>query len=139
MRTKNLAASAARFEAPAYALLRIVAGAMLSCHGMQKLLGWFTTMHGPKVGSQLWFGGVIELVGGLLIALGLFTRAAAFIAAGMMAVAYFQFHWKLALDAWKWLPIVNKGELAVLYCFVFLFIAARGAGAASLDRAVRRV
>jgi putative oxidoreductase len=127
-----------RLENAAYALLRIVAGAMFSCHGMQKILGWFATSARPPVGSQIWVGGIIELSCGLLIALGLFTRPAAFLAAGTMAVAYFQFHWKLAFDAWKWLPIINKGELAALYCFLFLFIAARGAGAPSLDRRLRR-
>jgi putative oxidoreductase len=128
----------ARVEAPAYALLRFVAGAMFSCHGMQKLLGLYATGARPAVGSQIWVGGIIELVGGVLIALGLFTRLAAFLAAGTMAVAYFQFHWKLQLNQGKWLPLVNKGELAALYCFVFLFIAARGAGVASLDRRLRR-
>jgi len=128
-----------RFETPAYAVLRIVSGALFACHGMQKILGWFTTALRPAVGSQVWIGGWIELVGGLLIALGLFARPAAFLAAGTMAVAYFQFHWKLALTGWKWLPIVNKGELAAVYCFLFLYIAARGAGLVSLDRRLRRV
>jgi putative oxidoreductase len=124
--------SLARFEGTFYALLRVVAGAMFACHGMQKILGWFGGSH-AAVGSQTWVGGIIELVGGLLIAIGLFTRPAAFIASGTMAVAYFQFHWKLNLDHWKWLPIVNKGELAALYCFLFLYIAARGAGRFSAD------
>ncbi len=84
----------ARHEGTFCSILRLVAGAMFSCHGMQKILGWFTTAAGPRVGSQLWVGGIIELVGGVLIAVGLFTRAAAFLAAGTMAVAYFQFHWK---------------------------------------------
>jgi putative oxidoreductase len=129
----------ARFEGPAYAALRMVAGGMFCCHGMQKILGWLTTSAPPALGSQAWVGGVIELVGGGLIALGLFTRVLAFLASGTMAVAYFQYHWKLQLGGFKWLPIVNKGELAALYSFVFLFIAARGSGPASLDRRVRRV
>mgnify|MGYP003580300017 CR=1 FL=1 len=97
----------------------------------RKILGWL----GPtkEVGSQLWIGGVIELVCGVLIALGLFTRPAALLASGTMAVAYFQFHWKLSLEDYKFLPIVNHGELAVLFCFVFLLIAIRGAGIASID------
>jgi putative oxidoreductase len=106
---------------------------LFAFHGAQKILGW----HGhflPPVGSQLWIGGIIELVGGLLIAIGLFTRPVAFLAAGQMAVAYFQFHWKLALADGKWLPGVNQGELAVLYCFLFLFIAAHGDGVAALGR-----
>lgn len=127
-----------RFDGPAYAALRVVAGGMFFCHGIQKVLGWLTTAAVPAIGSQRWVGGLIELVAGALIALGLFTRPLAFLASGTMAVAYFQFHWKLQLDAFKWLPIVNKGELAALYCFVFLFIAARGGGPASLDRRLRR-
>jgi putative oxidoreductase len=127
-----------RFEGPTQAALRIVAGAMFACHGMQKILGLLGATSLPAVGSQLWVGGIIELLGGTLIALGLFTRVAAFLASGTMAVAYIQFHWKLQLDHNKWLPIINKGELAVLYCFVFLMIAVRGGGLASLDRVLQR-
>src|SRR4051812_19481 len=113
-----------RFQSLAGGVLRIVAGAMFACHGAQKILGVLTTPgHQRAVGSQLWIGGIIELVGGTLIALGLFTRPAALLASGTMAVAYFQFHWKLALGGWKFLPIMNDGELAVLYCFVFLVFA----------------
>jgi putative oxidoreductase len=119
------------FADRAYALLRIVAGAMLAFHGVQKTLGVLTD-HQPPVGSQLWIGGVLELVCGAAITLGAFTRSAAFLASGTMAVAYFQFHWKLQLDA-GFFPGVNKGELAVLYCFVFLYMACRGAGPWSLD------
>lgn len=108
----------------AYALLRIVAGFMFSFHGVQKVLGVLTDTQQP-VGSQLWIGGVIELVCGLAIMLGVLTRLTAFLASGTMAVAYFQFHWKLQLDE-NVLPGVNQGEMAVLYCFVFLYIACRG-------------
>jgi putative oxidoreductase len=125
---------ASRFEPAAYAALRIVSGFLFTFHGVQKIFGWLSTKAPPALGSQLWFGGLIELIGGSLIALGLFTRCAAFVASGTMAVAYIQFHWSLALSEWKWLPIVNKGELAALYCFVFLFIWAHGPGSASLDR-----
>ena len=118
---------AVRGEPYIYAALRIVAGAMLAFHGAQKILGWHSQFM-PHVGSQLWIGGLIELVGGALIALGLLTRSAAFLVAGQMAVAYFQFHWKLAIAGGKWLPGINKGELAVLYCFLFLFVAAHGNG-----------
>lgn len=138
MTTKKLAAAAARLEAPAYAALRMVAGAMLVLHGTQKVLGWLSPKFQPPVGSQLWIGGLIELVAGILIAVGLFTRPAAFLASGTMAVAYFQFHWKLQMTNNQWLPLVNQGELAVLYCFVFLFIMAHGPGAASLDTRLRR-
>lgn len=122
-----------RFEPVAYAALRVVSGTLFAFHGAQKILGWLSTKAPPPVGSQLWVGGVIELVGGVLIALGLFTRHAAFLCSGTMAVAYTQFHWKLAFAGAEWLPIVNKGELAVVYCFVFLFIWAHGPGVSSLD------
>lgn len=128
------ALSVSRFEPAAYAALRIVSGSLFACHGVQKIFGWLSTKAPPVLGSQLWFGGLIELIGGSLIALGLFTRCAAFVASGTMAVAYTQFHWQLALSDWQWLPIVNKGELAALYCFVFLFIWLHGSGSASLDR-----
>lgn len=122
----------------AAAALRLVAGGMFACHGAQKILGVLTDQPRPPVGSQLWFGGLIELVCGALVALGLFTRPAALLASGTMAVAYFQFHWEVhrpgALSGWKFLPIVNQGEPAVLYCFVFLLFAVSGAGAFSLDR-----
>src|SRR3954467_10917775 len=85
-----------RLEGTFYFVLRVVAGAMFACHGMQKVLGWFGSSR-AAVGTQSWIGGLIELIAGTLIALGLFTRPAAFIASGTMAVAYFQFHWKFAL------------------------------------------
>ena len=113
-----------------YAVLRVVAGLMFAMHGAQKLLGAFG---GRKATAPLFMvGGVIELVGGLLIAVGLFTSLAAFLASGEMAVAYFMAHAPQGL----W-PIVNKGELAVLYCFLFLYMAARGSGAYSLDAVLR--
>ena len=121
----------APFTEHAYSLLRVVAGAMFLFHGFQKIFGVLTD-HQPAVGSQLWIGGVLELVCGAAIALGLFTRLAAFLASGMMAVAYSQFHWKFQFDA-GFLPAVNKGELAVLYCFLFLYVACKGGGVWSLD------
>ncbi|HEX7901738.1 MAG TPA: DoxX family protein [Planctomycetota bacterium] len=119
----------------AYALLRIVAGFMFSLHGWQKILGALGGQR-PPFGSQMWLGGLIELVGGTLILLGLFTRGAAFVASGTMAVAYIQFHWHFAFDA-GFFPVVNKGELALLYCFLFFYMVFRGAGPWSLD--ARRV
>jgi putative oxidoreductase len=124
-----------RFSAHTFALLRIVAGLMFAMHGTQKLFAWPPMpqgMAGP-LPPLLKFGGGIELVGGLLIAVGLFTGIAAFITSGEMAVAYFMGH---ASHGGFW-PLENKGELAVLYCFVFLFIAAHGAGIWSIDNAIR--
>ena len=119
------------YSEAAYAALRIVAGLCFTFHGVQKIFGVLTD-HAPPMLSQIWIGGVIELVAGSFIALGLFTRWAAFLASGTMAVAYTQFHWKLAFDA-SFFPGVNKGELALIYAFLFLFIACRGAGVASLE------
>src|SRR5262245_38650613 len=99
----------------AYAILRIVSGLMFAFHGAQKILGVLSDFR-PPVGSQLWFGGLIELGAGTAIALGAFTTCAAFLASGTMAVAYFQFHWKLHGGA-QFFPAINKGETAVLYCF----------------------
>jgi len=118
-----------------YATLRIIAGVMFALHGTQKLLGW-PPGPGPRppVGSLFWIGGLIELVTGLLIAIGLFTGWAAFIASGQMAVAYFMAHH----SSDKMLPLLNGGELAVLYCFVFLYIASRGTVACGVETAIRR-
>lgn len=120
-----------RYEAPIYALLRMVSGAMFAFHGVQKVLGLLSGGPVPPVGSQLWIGGLIELAGGLLILAGFRTRLAAFVCSGQMAVAYIQFHWKFQLGA-LFFPTINHGELAVLYCFVFLFFAAHGDGIWSL-------
>ncbi|HEX6467418.1 MAG TPA: DoxX family protein [Terriglobales bacterium] len=109
-------------EGLVYAVLRIVAGAMFACHGAQKLfgvLGGHSMVHVPLMLAA----GIIEFAGGILIALGVLTSLIALIASGEMAVAYFTQH--LPHGFW---PIVNHGELAVLYCFVFLFMAARGTG-----------
>jgi putative oxidoreductase len=116
----------------AYALLRIVAGAMFMFHGVQKVFGLLAD-HQPPVGSQLWIGGVLELACGAAIAVGLFTRLMAFLASGTMAVAYTQFHWQLQLGS-GFFPAINKGELALLYSFVFLYVACKGSGVWSIDR-----
>jgi putative oxidoreductase len=111
-----------------YALLRIVTGFLFLCHGMQKVFG----IPGPAPAGAppfvVWIAGPIELVGGALVMVGLFTRWAAFLASGLMAFAYWLAHGPHAL-----LPIINQGELAVLYCFVFLFVAAHGPGIWSVD------
>ena len=116
----------------AYALLRIMAGFMFMFHGAQKILGVLSDFQ-PPTWSQLWFGGIIELVGGLLVMGGLKTREAAFICSGTMAVAYFQFHWKFQMGP-QFFPAINKGELAIFFSLVFLYIACRGGVKWSLDR-----
>ena len=113
-----------------YALMRIIAGALFACHGAQKLFG---VLGGQKQTGLLMAAGVIELAGGILIAVGLFTSYVAFIAAGEMAVAYFKQH-----SPGGFWPIMNRGELAVLFCFVFLYIASRGSGILSIDALVGR-
>lgn len=122
-----------KFKDQAYALLRIMSGSMFAFHGIQKLFGLFSEYPKPPLWSQMWVGGIIEFVGGFLILAGFQTRLAAFLASGMMAVAYFQFHWKFQTGP-QFFPGVNKGELAVLYCFVFLYIACRGGVKWSLDK-----
>jgi putative oxidoreductase len=116
-----------RYAEAIYAVMRIVVGGLFACHGAQKLFGAFGGQ--SMLGNPMMtFAGVIELGGGLLVALGLFAGWAAFLASGQMAVGYFMAH--APNGFW---PIVNKGELAVVYCFVFLYIAAKGAGQFSLD------
>src|SRR5690349_8284538 len=99
-----------RLSEPVYAVMRVIAGLMFAMHGAQKLFSFpVASPHPVALASQVGVGGVIELVCGLLIAVGLFTRVAAFIASGTMAVAYFQFHWKLS-GGTKIYPLVNMGE-----------------------------
>ena len=116
-----------------YALMRIVTGFMFSFHGLQILFGILSPMPKQPVASQAWFGGIIELLGGLAVMVGLQTRAAAFLCSGTMAVAYFQFHWKFQMGS-QIFPAVNQGEMAALYCFVFLYMACRGGVQWSLDK-----
>ncbi len=123
-------------EPRALSLLRIIAGFTFSLHGLQKIFGLFGGLGGGGVTaafpSLMWAAGVLEL-GGMLLLAGLFTRPVAFLLCGHMAVAYFMGH------SWRgfW-PVVNGGELAVLYCFVFLYLAIAGPGPVSLDRILRR-
>jgi len=114
-----------------YAVLRIVSGLLFACHGAQKLFGAFGGH--PMTSGLMMVAGPVEFVGGLMIALGLWAGIAAFIASGEMAVAYFTAHFPSGP-----IPIENHGELAVLYCFLFLYIASVGSGAFSLERAIWR-
>jgi len=116
-----------RFEPYAYAALRIVFGFLLACHGASKFFGFFG---GHRPHDVLgWTSGGIELVGGILVLLGLLTHLAAFVASGEMAVAYFMVHQPRGP-----FPIQNGGELAAIYCFVALLIACRGAGKWGIDK-----
>lgn len=120
-----------RFEHVFYALLRVVAGFLFACHGAQKLFGVLGKERATAPFMQ--FAGVLEFGLGILIAVGLFTGLAAFLASGEMAVAYFRVH--APQGFW---PILNGGELAALYCFLFLSIAAHGGGRWSLDGLKKR-
>lgn len=110
------------YENQTYALLRIVSGFIFLLHGSQKLLGFPGDPMGG--GYVKYVAGGIELVGGALIMIGLFTSPAAFLASGLMAAAY----WMAHFSAENYLPIMNGGDAAVLYCFVFLYLAAKGDG-----------
>ncbi len=115
--------------------LRIVSGLMFLQHGTQKVFSFPAPARGPfELMSQIGIGGVLELVGGVLLILGLFTRPVAFLMSGMMAVAYFQFH---ALSGGPF-PLVNGGELAALYCWVFLYIVFAGPGSVAVDTVLKK-
>jgi putative oxidoreductase len=124
------------FEPFARSLLRIVAGFTFSLHGMQKILGLFGGMGGKggtaPFGTLIWIAGALELVGGLLLVVGLFTSPVALILSGEMAVAYFRAHFPHGF-----FPLTNHGELAALYCFIFLYLSAAGPGPLSLDAVAR--
>ena len=113
-----------------HSVMRLMAGLLFMEHGTQKLLGIpnYPASGAPGIGTLMWFGGIIELTCGALIAIGFLTRPAAFLASGMCAAAYFLFHVSRGI-----FPILNGGELAALYCFVFLYLAAAGAGPWSVD------
>lgn len=115
------------------AILRIMAALLFIQHGTQKLFGFPAAEFSPELFTIMWWGGVIELVGGALILVGLFTRAAAFVTSGMMAVAYFMAH-----AGTSFFPATNGGDAAILFCFVFLLFVFTGPGAWSLDRAQSR-
>lgn len=117
------------------AVLRIMTALLFMEHGTQKVLGFPPSTHAMPfhLFSAVGVGGLLELVGGLLVAVGLFTRPTAFVLSGEMAVAYFAVHARRGF-----FPVLNMGELAVLYCFVFLYLCVAGGGAWSVDDALRR-
>ncbi len=122
-----------KYAEGALTLLRIVTGFLLMPHGAQKLFGWLGGMGGGGASASfpglLWFAGALEFFGGLGILLGVFTRPIAFVLSGFMSVAYFMAH--APKGFW---PLLNRGELAVLYCFTFLFLAAAGGGPCTVER-----
>jgi putative oxidoreductase len=125
-----MAAFMKSYGSQTYAIMRIIVGFLFLCHGSQKLFGFPGALPEGVPPFIVYGAGSIELIGGILILIGLFTSWAAFICSGQMAVAYWMAHGSKAL-----FPIANGGELAVLYCFVFLYIAAQGAGLWSVDTA----
>src|SRR5262245_21880891 len=133
MKGKTMDRYLGKYSPYLYAILRIVAGLMFAMHGSQKLFGAPGARSPVPLNSLMGLAGVIEFFGGLMIALGLLTGYAAFIASGQMAFAYFMAHAKNGF-----LPIINQGELAALYCFVFLYIAARGSGVWSIDALTKK-
>ena len=134
-RTMN---SLKRFADPVYCLMRLIVGLLFAEHGAQKILGWFTPPGKPPqpLDTLGLIGGWIELGGGVLIAIGLLTSIVAFIASGEMAVAFFMQHFHAGGTGW--VPLVNGGEKAVFYCFVFLFMFFYGSGRLSVDAMIRK-
>ena len=130
-------AALATWQPVVRSLLRIVAAFLFSLHGMQKLFGFFGGIGGKggvaSFPSLPWWAAVLEVGGGLLLLLGLFSRPVAFVLSGEMAVAYFKFHFPRGF-----LPINNGGELAALYCFIFLYLCFAGPGPLSLDALIRK-
>jgi putative oxidoreductase len=123
-----------RWAGEALSLLRIVAALLFLLHGTSKLINFPPfPMDLPQPGELLWIGAILELVGGVLLLAGLFSRPVAFILSGEMAVAYWMFHAPRST-----FPSVNQGEAAILFCFIFLLIAAAGPGPWSLDESRKR-
>jgi putative oxidoreductase len=129
----SLAARCDRVAPYALSVLRIMAGLLFLEHGLSRLFGFPSPLPTPAFLTLYWFAGFIELVGGALVTLGLFTRIAAFVMSGEMAFAYFLSHAPRGF-----FPILNGGDAAILYCFVFLYLAFAGGGPLRLDALVRR-
>jgi putative oxidoreductase len=120
-----------RYADTVYCLMRLIVGLMFACHGLDHVFGKFGAT--PATGGLFLIGGWIEIITGFLVAIGLLTRPSAFLASGTMAVAFFMIHFPHSF-----LPIVNKGDPAVLYCWIFLFIFFYGAGRLSIDALICR-
>ena len=124
--------SLTRFADPFYCIMRFVVGIMFACHGLDKIFGTFAGKT-EALPPLMVVGGWVEIIAGFLIGFGLLTRIAAFVASGEMAVAFFMMHAKTSF-----IPYVNKGELAVVYCFIFFYIFLRGPGTWSIDALIGR-
>lgn len=125
----SLSTTLGKWRPQALAVLRIITALLFLAHGTAKLLGFPDLGFSPEFMSLPWIAGALEIVGGILLVLGLYTRPVAFILCGEMAVAYFMAH-----ASKSFFPIQNGGELAVLYCFIFFYLIFAGPGAWSLDR-----
>jgi putative oxidoreductase len=122
-----------RREAEIYAALRIVTGFLFLWHGMQKLFGFPSAMPPGVPAFITWIAGPLEFFGGILVMIGFATRPVAFVLSGLMAFAYWMGHGAKGIAEGNPLPVQNGGELAVIYCFLFLFLSARGSGIWSVE------